>query len=861
MKRISLGILAHVDAGKTTLSEAMLYSSGALTRLGRVDKKDTFLDTHDIERDRGITVFSKLASFEYGGSLITLVDTPGHVDFFTEAERSLSIQDYAILLVSAPDGPTPHTVTLFNLLASRRIPTFIFVNKTDISERRRIDLLGELRRAFGSGVVDFGLEGEDPARFFEECAGADERLMESYFERGEVDVSDIAVSIKGRRIFPAIFGSALKCRSVDTLLSAIARYTIAPRYSPDIFGARVYKIATAPDGARLTYLKVTGGRLAPKTVITYKGKDGSEYSEKIETLRLYSGDKFKAVSSAEAGTVCAAVGLTKTYAGMGLGVEPTDSITAAPPLDYKLTFEGESDIYRAYLKLASIAEEDPSLNIRYDHDLGEIKVSLMGEIQAEVLTELIRTRLGLRAVLSDGAILYKETIAEEGYGAGHFEPLMHYAEVRLKLTPLPLGSGLVFARECSEDALKLNWQRLIIQHLGEKAHRGKLIGAPITDMRISVIGGRAHPKHTEGGDFREATYRALRQGLMKAEMRLLEPTFNFTIQIPTEYLGRVLTDISTMKGECEEQSFTEDGRAELRGYAPVYTMRYYANRLRAFTAGAGRIMLSVGDYQPCHNEDEVRAAYAYDPELDSAATADSIFCKGGVGYSVPWSEADALMHTEAPTVKRAPEDEDGKIAVPERAKAQVYRGTAEEDKELMKIFEATYGKVKPRAVSERTVNAAAAADTPRRKPKPKGEDYLIIDGYNLIFAWDELKALAEEDLSHARDALIHLMCNYRGYKKVNLILVFDAYKRRDNEGSVTEIGGITVVYTKERQTADAYIEKSTYSLADKNSVRVVTSDYVEQLVVLGSGGVRVSAREFIAEVKAAECEIRGIIGG
>ena len=860
MKRLTLGILAHVDAGKTTLAEAMLYTSGATQRLGRVDKRDAFFDTHSIERERGITVFSKLAVFESGNCEITLVDTPGHVDFFSEAERAISVQDYAILVVSATDGPTPHTVTLFNQLAARRIPTFIFVNKLDIAARRRIDLLEELKNAFGSGVCDFNLESEDKDRFYEECAGKDESLMAEFFDTSSLSDERITEAIRGRRIFPAIFGSALKCEGIRTLLSAIERFTVSRRYSDRIFGAKIYKISTADDGARLTHVKITGGGISAKDTVSYVGRDGKRYEEKIEGIRLYSLGKYRSLKRADAGSVVALVGLSKTTAGFGLGIEGKDISAAVPVLDYKLDFaDPKTDKYQAYLKLLILAEEEPSLNLRYDHDHREIKVSLMGEIQAEVFKKLVLDRLGIDIIIAEGSILYKESIMEDVYCAGHFEPLMHYAEVRLKLSPLPIGSGLVFTSECHEDYLKLNWQRLIISHLSEKLHRGVLIGAPITDMRISVVGGRAHPKHTEGGDFREATYRALRQGLMKAEAILLEPTFDFTMELPTEHLGRALTDISAMHGECEDQQFKDDGSVIISGFCPVYTMRYYGTKLRAYTRGAGKLTLSVGEYMPCHNQEEIVESYAYDAELDPTVTADSVFCKGGVGFTVPWRESDGYMHTESPEIKKDVPDE--APTVPERAREIKYHGTAAEDKELMKIFEATYGKVKRRSAPERIVNEAKN-DAPQkiRRQKPKGEDYLIVDGYNLIYAWDELASLAKEDLSHARDELIHRMCNYRGFKKVNLILVFDAYRRRENEGSITEIGGITVVYTKERQTADAYIEKSTYSLTEKNSVRVVTSDYEEQLVVLGVGGVRVSAREFIEEFKKTTAEIRGIIG-
>ena len=864
MKKTVIGIMAHVDAGKTTLSEALLYRSGATDRLGRVDKRDAFLDTHAIERERGITVFSKQATFTLPNTQITLIDTPGHTDFSPEAERAISIQDYAILVVSAPEGVTPHTLTLWELLSARRVPTFIFVNKTDICQRRRIDLLSELRGAFGSGVCDFCLASEDRDRFFEECAGCDEQLMEEYFASSALSDEKLAQAIRSRKLIPAVFGSALKCTGIDALLSALDTYTLPRRYSDTIFGAKVYKIETAPDGARLSHVKVTGGRLCLKDTLRIVNSRGELCEEKVEGLRLYSADRYKTLKYADAGTVCAVLGLTHTRAGMGLGVESDDSSTLEPVLDYKLNFaDPTTDVYQAYLKLSPLAEEEPTLSLRYDRGTGEIRVRLIGDIQTEVLTRLIKDRFGLDVSFGCGSILYKETVADKCYGAGHFEPLMHYAEVRLRLEPLPRGSGLCFATDCPQDSLRTNWQRLILSHLGEIQHRGILTGSPITDMKITLIAGRAHPKHTEGGDFREATYRALRQGLMKSSPVLLEPTFDFTLTMPEEYLGKAMTDITNMHGEYEPPEFSEGGTATLRGSCPVSTMHSYVKDVRSYTHGAGKLTLSLGNYVSCHNPDEVIAERGYSPELDSDFSADSIFCRSGAGYSVPWYEADAKMHTENPEEKSpllqssdtAPSADGSK-----RCGASSYRGTVEEDRELMRIFEATYGKIKPRRVSERVENSAPTEEPKRKKPKPKGEDYLIIDGYNLIFAWDELKRLADADLSHARDTLIHLMCNYRGFKKCNLILVFDAYKRRDNEGSVTECGGITVVYTKERQTADAYIEKATYSLAEKNSVRVVTSDYEEQLIVLGNGATRVSAREFIEEVEATASRIREIIG-
>lgn len=851
MKRSIIGILAHVDAGKTTLSEAMLFTSGMRDKLGRVDKRDAFLDTHTIERDRGITIFSKQAQLQLENTEVTLIDTPGHVDFSCETERAVTVQDYAILVVSAAEGVTAHTMTLFGILSRNKIPTFLFLNKTDIAGRARRELISELRRSFGSAVTDFNLEEENKSRFFEECASADESLMPDFFESGEIAEEKIKHSIRKRRIIPVLSGSALKCDGIKALLLAIDKYTLPRQYSESFLGIKVYKIASDNAGARLTFLKLTGGKLSIKDTVTYVGKNGSLISEKIESIRLYSADKYKSLKTAEAGMVVAVTGLSETRAGMGIGSELSSDMTLEPALEYKLTFDdAKIDTHRAFLDILPLADEDPSLSLRFDSETREIKVKLMGDIQTEVLTRVIKERFGYSVSFGEGSILYKETIADKCWGAGHFEPLMHYAEVRLRLEPLPLGSGLVFASDCPTDRLRANWQRLILSHLEERAHKGILTGSPITDMKITLIAGRAHPKHTEGGDFREATFRALRQGLMKSEPILLEPIFDFEIELPAELLGRAMTDISNMHGECDSPEFLTD-TARITGRCPVYTIRSYPSELRAYTRGRGKINLTLSGYEPCHNSEEIIASIGYSAELDSSVSADSIFCKGGVGHSVPWYESDEKMHTENHEENARQDDGSEESIVPARARAQKYTGSAEEDKELMRIFESTYGKIKRRSAPEKRENSAPAENREKRKKaSERGEDYIIIDGYNLIFAWDKLNALAKEELSHARDALISILSNYNGFIKANIILVFDAYKRRENLGSVEEIGGITVVYTKERQTADAYIEKTTYALGNKNSVRVVTSDYDEQLVVLGAGGTRVTPKEFITEIEA-----------
>ena len=844
MKRLAVGILAHVDAGKTTLSEGLLFSSGSLSRLGRVDKRDAFLDTHSLERERGITIFSKQAMLELGDTQITLIDTPGHIDFSCEAERALSVQDYAILVISAPDGVSAHTKTLWHLLAARAIPTFIFVNKLDISDRRRAALLEELRAILSSGCVDF--TDDSSPEFFEACASTDERMMEQFFATDRVDEEMIRHAIAKRRIFPTFFGSALKMKGVAELLSGIDKYTLDKPYSDSLFGARVYKISRDPQGKRLSWLKITGGSLKNKDTVEITLPSGDTVTEKVEEIRLYSGDKYKSAQIAPAGSVCAILGLGSTSVGMGLGFEPSDTQTLTPVLDYRLILPREANPYEAYMRLMTLSEEDPSLAMTYEPATHEIRVRLMGEIQIEVLKRIISERFGLSVDFDEGEILYKETVADTVYGAGHFEPLRHYAEVHLRINPLPEGSGIITASECPTDTLSLNWQRLIITHIEERVHRGVLTRSPLTDVRITLTAGKAHLKHTEGGDFRQATYRAIRQGLMKAESVLLEPTFNFRAQLPRENLGRLMTDVTAMHGTAMPPEIDGDV-AILEGSCPVATMRSYASELRAYTRGEGRIALAVGPYAPCHNTAEVMAERGYNPETDERNPAGSVFCKGGSGYAVPWNEADELMHLTPTGVSREIAEATASVRVPKKTD---YQGTVAEDKELMRIFESTYGKIKPRTVSEKRENVATEPQKRERpkKLKERGEEYIIIDGYNFLFAVEDLRRAAESDIARARDLLVRLMCDYAAFRRCRVIIAFDGYKRRGSEGSIEEIGPVTVVYTKERQTADAYIERTTYQISDNHSVRVVTSDYQEQLVVLGSGGLRVTAAEFYSEI-------------
>ena len=852
MKNIAVGILAHVDAGKTTLSEGLLYSSGATSRLGRVDKKDAFLDNHSLERERGITIFSHQAILDLPNTRITLIDTPGHIDFSCEAERAISVQDYAILVVSATDGVTAHTKTLWHLLAAKRVPTFIFVNKLDIADRTRPQLLSEIKTILSPSAVDFSHDTETD--FYEACASADEGLMEEFFSTDSLCLDSLRRGVQTRKIFPVYFGSALKIKGVAEFLEGIDKYTLQKSHSKSIFGAKVYKISRDAQGKRLSWVKVTGGSLRPKDTVEIVTEGGERILEKVEEIRLYSGEKYKTLATATAGTVCALMGLTETRVGMGLGFELSDTQTLAPVLNYRLALPREANPYETYMRLMALAEEDPSLALSYESRTHEIRIRLMGEIQTQVLKRIILDRFGIEVEFDEGEILYKETIADTSFGAGHFEPLRHYAEVHLRLDPLPEGSGVICATECPTDTLALNWQRLVMTHIEERVHRGVLTRSPLTDVKITLTAGKAHLKHTEGGDFRQATYRAIRQGLMKGESVLLEPTFDFHVELPMENLGRLMTDISSMQGTASAPEFVGD-TAILEGNCPVATMRSYAGELRAYTRGEGKITLTVGPYKPCHNTAEVVERIGYNPDLDDRNPAGSVFCKGGSGYAVPWNEADDLMHITDTGVPKEVAEVTETVRV---AKKLDYHGTVEEDKELMRIFESTYGKIKPRKISEKTENSAPT-EPKREKPKkmkPRGEEYIIIDGYNFLFAIDEMRKMAESDMARARDVLARMMCDYAAFRRCRVIIVFDAYNRTGGEGSVTELGAVSVVYTKESQTADAYIERTTYEISGEHSVRVVTSDYQEQLVILGNGGLRVSAREFYGELTETVKAIR-----
>ena len=854
MKNLVFGILAHVDAGKTTLSEGLLYTAGVIDKLGRVDKRDAYMDTHELERERGITIFSKQATFDFLDTHVSLIDTPGHVDFVAEAERALAVQDYAILVVSAPEGVESHTKTLWQLISSRGIPTFVFVNKTDISTKTRAEIIEALQTHLGGGFVDF--THTDAPFFFEDAAAHSEELIEEFFDTGRLSDGSLCRAIRKRRIFPCFFGSALKMNGVAEFLTALDRFTEKKNYSDRLFGARVYKIERDKRGRRLAFMKITGGHLKTKDTLKISDGLGGYTEEKVEEIRIYNGGKYKAAGSVTAGEVCAVLGIDSVKAGAGLGTESDDRLASTPVFSYKIKLPEGVNPYEAFSRLRPLGEEDPALSLSYNADSEEISVSLMGEIQTEVLLRIAKDRFGLDIELDEGRILYRETIADTVVGRGHFEPLRHYAEVHLRLDPLPEGSGIVIDSECSADRLSSSWQRLILTHIEERRHRGVLTGSPITDIKITLTEGKAHLKHTEGGDFRQATYRAIRQGLRKAECVLLEPTFSYRLEIPKDNLGRAMNDVASMGGDSELLSLDEEW-AVLLGSCPVATMRKYPLDVRAYTGGKGRITLTPGAYVPCHNAAEVIEKTAYNADRDERNTADSVFCKEGAGYVVPWYEADEKMHIKAREEPSLEENTPAPVL-----KKRSYASGVEEDRELMRIFESTYGKIKERRIAERVENAAVGYTEKkqiRKKPEKPKPELIIIDGYNLIFAWDELRALSERDIGLARDALTRLMCSYTAFRRCKSIIVFDAYRRRENGGTEEEIGAVTVVYTKENQTADAYIERTTRELSSDFLVRVVSSDMQEQLMILGSGGFRVSAREFRSEAERTVSEIKEAI--
>lgn len=852
MKRLVLGMTAHVDSGKTTLSEAMLFHAGEIRRLGRVDHGDAFLDTDRLERSRGITIFSKQAVMSLGEDVFTLLDTPGHVDFSAETERALAVIDYAVLVISGTDGVQSHTETLWRLLKQYSIPAFIFINKMDISLRSKDTILAELNSRLGGGFIDFSLGMDEIS---EQAADYDEDCMNSFLESGSVATQLISAAVADRRIFPCSFGSALKDKGIDELLKIISEYTVEPQRGEE-FSARVYKITHDESGARLTHIKVTGGTLRVKTAV-----DENAPAEKINQIRIYSGAKFSAIDEAPAGVLCAVTGLSKTYAGQGLGAEQNaDAPLLEPVLTYKLIFPPQTDIPTALEKLKKLEEQDPMLRIVWVEHLKEIHVRLMGEIQLEVLKSVIAERFGMEVEFDRGSISYKETIAAPVVGVGHYEPLRHYAEVHLLMEPAEQGSGLQFFTDCRKDDLDTNWQRLIMTHLAEKQHIGVLTGSPITDMKISVVAGRAHIKHTEGGDFRQATYRAVRQGLALAKSVLLEPFYDFRLEVPSDCVGRAMTDLQRMGAEFAQPE-NKGEMALLCGSCPVSEMIGYQSELLGYTRGKGRLETLSKGYFPCHNAEEVIEKIGYDFESDTDNPCDSVFCSHGAGVLVKWNEAPMRMHTDSGirfSEKRC-EDNSPRITAEEISS---YKQRAAADKELMEIFERTYGKIKRHEhVAMHTEKKQPAPKTPKLPVLPKGPEYLLVDGYNIIFSWPELKKLAAENLDAARSRLINIMCNYHGFRRCRLILVFDAYRVKGAHREVEETDGISVIYTKEAETADMYIEKATHELAKNHRVRVATSDNVEQIIIMGSGAIRVSATEFLAEVSEVEKAIREIIEG
>ena len=864
---ICVGLLAHVDAGKTTLSEGMLYQSGQLKKLGRVDHKDAFLDTEEQERQRGITIFSKQAVFQMGDRPVTLLDTPGHVDFSSEMERVLSVLDYAVLVISGTDGVQSHTRTLWRLLSRYHIPTFLFINKMDLPGTHRQSLMEQLRRQLDGGCVDFDPH-RPPEELWEEAALCDEDTMAAYLEEGRLEPEDLSSLIAQRKLFPCYFGSALRLQGVTELLEGLERYATPRTYGQE-FAARVYKIGRDPQGARLTYLKVTGGTLRVKALLSGKGRAGEEpWEEKVDQIRIYSGARYQAVDQAPAGTVCAVTGLSRTWAGEGLGAEAGSTLPVLEPvLTYQVILPPDKDPHTALSQLRQLEEEDPQLHLVWNEQLRQIHIQLMGQVQLEILQKVIAQRFSMEVSFGQGNIVYKETIANKVEGVGHYEPLRHYAEVHLILEPGERGSGLVFDVQCPEEVLERSWQRLVLSHLEEKTHLGVLTGSPITDMKITLVGGRAHEKHTEGGDFRQATYRAVRQGLMQAESVLLEPWYDLRLELPPTAVGRAMADIQRMGGVVSPPE-SQGEEAVLTGRAPVSALGDYAAQVTAYTKGQGRLSLSLGGYAPCHDQQQVVEQMGYDPQRDLENSPDSVFCAHGAGFAVKWDQVPEYMHLPSFLEKKREETVE---AIPAAPAVSRYTGSLEEDKELMAIYERTYGPIRRRDFESR---AKKPPEKPAQQPeeeKPtvrqtlsgpglaRREEYLLVDGYNIIFAWDELKTIAQKSMDTARQILMDILSNYQGYRGNHVILVFDAYKVPGNLGSVSRYHNIHVVYTKEAETADSYIEKTTYSIARHHKVQVATSDNLEQVIILGHGALRISAAELRAQVGQVKQQIDQIL--
>ncbi len=852
-ERIVAGILAHVDAGKTTLAEQILYVSGGIRKLGRVDHGDAFLDSHELERSRGITIFSKQAEVvlktESGERKLTLLDTPGHVDFSAETERTLQVLDVAILVISGADGVQGHVETLWKLLKRYEIPVFLFVNKMDQAGTDKDALLEELKSKLDENCVDFGqLEAGDES-VLEAVAMCSEELMEQYLESGMVDASDLKKAISQRKLFPCFFGSALKGMGVEAFLDGLVKYTTLPKYGED-FAARIYKISRDNNGNRLTHLKVLGGALKVKQLIG---------EEKADQLRIYNGTTFQLADVVSAGSICAVTGLSDTFCGQGLGaVGEGEAPVLVPVLNYRLELPEGCDVHKMLKNLYVLEEEIPELHIVWREQSSEIHAQVMGEVQVEILKDIIEKRFGVAVEFGSGSIVYKETILEPVEGIGHFEPLRHYAEVHLLLEPLEAGSGLVFATDCSEDELDKNWQRLILTHLEEKAHVGVITGSEITDMKITLIAGRAHLKHTEGGDFRQATYRAVRHGLKRGKCRLLEPVYEYTLEIPTECVGRAMNDIQRMKGTFEDPE-TLGEMSVLTGTAPVVNMNGYQSEVISYSRGRGRLACRFKSYEPCHNEEEIIEAYGYDSEHDLENPTGSVFCAHGAGFYVDWQQVADYAHVDSgwSGAEEMWEESNESEMLPVNMPTYDDRFISQE--EIEEIFERTYGhRAKDKnpwnRPVRRTVTAPPKEVVYNPKKQEKLKEYLLVDGYNIIFAWEDLKELAKTNVESARSKLLDILCNYQGYMKNTLIVVFDAYKVKGNPGSVSKYHNIYVVYTKEAETADQYIEKTVHEIGHKYHVTVATSDALEQMIIWGQGATRLSAQGLLEEVQSVDKE-------
>ena len=851
---LNVGLLAHVDAGKTTLSESILYQSGAIRNLGRVDHQDAFLDTDEMERERGITIFSKQAVLTWKDTEITLLDTPGHVDFSAEMERVLQVLDCAVLVISGADGVQGHTETLWKLLTRYGIPVFLFVNKMDQEGTDCGKLLAELKSRFSEGCIDFGRVETGAEEVIEEIAVCDEQTMEEYLEKGSVAAASIRRLVAERKIFPCYFGSALHLQGVEELMNGICTYQMQKEY-PAVFGAKVYKIARDGQGNRLTYLKVTGGTLKVKDVI---GENG----DKVNQIRVYSGEKYELLSEADAGKVCAVTGLAETYPGQGLGADKDSALPILEPvLTYRIILPDDCNVHTMLRDLKLLEEEEPELHVVWIEKSQEIHVQLMGDVQIEILQRIIKERFGVLVEFGEGSIVYKETIAAPVEGVGHFEPLRHYAEVHLRLEPGERGSGMQFDSECSEDVLDRNWQRLVLTHLEEKEHKGVLTGSVITDMKITLTSGKAHLKHTEGGDFRQATYRAVRQGLKKAESVLLEPYYEFRIELPSENVGRAMTDIQNRFGKFEAPE-TLGEMTVLTGIAPVSTLSGYQKDVIAYTGGRGRISLTLKGYDLCHNQEEVVAARGYDSELDLANPTGSVFCAHGAGFVVDWDEVEEYMHMER-TLDQTGEEGLAEVTLPKRRHSSIELT----QEELDAIYVRTPDPVKQNhgpvtvCAKEKDREPGSAYTDPkwerRRREKEGRQEYLLVDGYNIIFSWEELRELSEKDIGAARGKLADILSNYQGYRKCTLILVYDAYKVEGNPGEVMKYHNIYIVYTKEAETADQYIEKTVRRIAKDAAVTVATSDGLEQVIILGQGANRMSAPGLKEEIERTLAEVRG----